>query len=198
MPGRSYVRPRGGLSPEARALRDADNRAEENEEMPAPSKKEKKSIDKALSLLRNNYMVFIAADEDRSGSFGYSEFRGMLPLSLQNKKGDREIRSWFDAMDKDKDGKISLAEYFLFSVTSSCMIADCSIAALFSEHDEDGTCELDEKEFETAVTTMGFGKIAATLFSKFDRDHSGTITVGELFNTSARHRPFSQSLGTVP
>ena len=88
-------------------------------------------------------------------------------------------------MDKDKDGKISLAEYFLFSVTSSCMIAGCSIATLFSEHDEDGTSELDEEEFKKAVETMGFGKIAKTLFQKFDRDSSGTITVGELFDTSA-------------
>eukprot|EP00966_Prymnesium_polylepis_P108973 2521791-Prymnesium_polylepis.1 len=37
-----------------------------------------------------------------------------------------------------------------------------------------------------AVQMMGFGRIAKTLFIRFDRDGSGTVSVGEVFNTSER------------
>ena len=174
------IRARKGLSAEALALKERDEEEDEEEMDP---------LQKARAILRNNYMVFVAADEDRSMSFGYHEFRGMLPTWLQRKYGDRVVRSWFDAMDRDEGGgrasKVSLHEYFLFSVTSACQIAGCTQAALFAESDQDGSDELNEAEFKEAVTTMGFGRIATTLFYKFDRDRSGTITVGELFNTNA-------------
>ena len=118
------------------------------EEEPAEEEEQEATpLQKARMILRNNYMVFVAADEDRSMNFGYHEFRGMLPWSLQRKHGDREVHAWFDAMDLDDDTKISLHEYFLFSVAYACRIAGCSVADLFQEFDSDGSDELSETEF---------------------------------------------------
>ena len=134
----ALIRPIAPLSPEALALMEEDEEEDEEEMTP---------LQKARAILRNNYMVFVAADEDSSMSFGYHEFRGMLPGWLQRKYGDRVVRSWFYAMDRDdvqgRQSKVSLHEYFLFSVTSACLIAGCTIAALFTESDHDGSDELN-------------------------------------------------------
>lgn len=146
---------------------------------PSAPKKQLHGVDRARAILRNNAMNFAVADEDSSMSFGYHEFRGMLPKTLLEYP-EEEIKAWFDAMDYDDEGKVSVHEWFLVSLRQASMIAGCSMADLFTGFDENGSGKLDHAEFNAAVETMGFGAIARQLFDSFDTDHGGTITVSEV------------------
>ena len=74
---------------------------------------------KAVNLSRDCALAFIEADDNGDGVLDWTEFkaafrsiRGQRPGSV-NALDDTELRSLFDAIDKDQSGSIDMDEYFL-------------------------------------------------------------------------------------
>jgi Ca2+-binding EF-hand superfamily protein len=138
------------------------------------------------------------------------EFDTMLRVQLH--MGDvssEQIKAWFSACDRDRNGVVDEHEFFLFSIQSASRQAGFDVGgladALVRTYDKSGdgiwngaleavkACprsnphylvppagEMDRKEFTAMATTLGFGEIANTLFDSFDADGSAVISIGEI------------------
>jgi len=95
-----------------------------------------------------------------------------------------QIKAWFSACDRDRNGVVDEHEFFLFSIQSASRQAGFDVGgladALVRTYDKSGDGEMDRKEFTAMATTLGFGEIANTLFDSFDADGSAVISIGEI------------------
>ena len=78
-------------------------------------------------------------------------------------------------LDEDGSGSVGFKEYFRFSMQAAAWRTGLGISSLFGTFDRDGSGELDEMEFTSAIMSMGFGNVAAELFNELDSNGSGRI-----------------------
>ena len=115
-------------------------------------------------------MNFRSGDGDGDEELDFDEFVAMLPEPSRKRHTRAQIRDWFDTMDVDKSGKISMQEFFLFSAQAAAWRSGAGLATVFKKYDRDGSGTMDEMEFTSAIMGMGFGDIAASLFKDLDVD----------------------------
>ena len=101
----------------------------------------------------------------------FEEFYAMQPGRIRDKHTASEIRSWFDAADVSNDGRLSLHEFFMFSLSVSAQeYGAATMEKIFRRHDRDRSGLLDALEFSRAMDEMGFGVAAHELFAALDAD----------------------------
>ena len=99
--------------------------------------------------------------------------------------GAEEIRVWFDAADVDRDGTLSIFEFFRWSAAKASKRHGAEmLESAFHVYDKDSTGHLDAIEFEKVCTDLGFGSVSYEIFSALDSDGSGTVAYGELVSDS--------------
>lgn len=125
---------------------------------------------------------FRTADVDNSGYIDYGEFRSMLASRTLQRVRPAVVRGWFDTLDLDSDGYISMAEYFLSSLQLAAWLSGAGLTSIFSAYDQDNSGYVSQQEFETATMAMGFADVATDMFHKFDGDRSGSISLLEIIN----------------
>ena len=114
---------------------------------------------KAVNLSRDCALAFIEADDNGDGVLDWTEFkaafrsiRGQRPGSV-NALDDAELRSLFDAIDKDQSGSIDMDEYFMWSLEVANQNS-AILSALFKRYDKGGEGFLDAEEFALAVEIL--------------------------------------------
>lgn len=139
----------------------------------------------AAHRMREDSVRFAEGDANLDGKLDFEEFLDIQPASLRETHSVHDIRRWFDQVDSDGDGAISLSEFFFWSLSKVVARSTAGqganvVHAVFQKHDKDGTGFLDSAEFHEACSDLGFGARAHEIFSELDDDQSGFIEYSEL------------------
>ena len=146
----------------ANMLPDAQSRAVENE-----------------VLMRKHAISFKALDKDGDDAITFEEFLAAMPARILDMRSVAEIRSWFDIIDADSSGAVTMDEFFRWSLSATSLSSGSGILHTFERYDEDRSGVLTEREFCKAAEEMGYGKNASELFEAFPTSN-GTLNYLEL------------------
>ena len=123
----------------------------------------------------------------------FDEFLKMLPQHTVESHSKSEIRTWFNAADTDHSGKLSVSEFFVWSLSSSARKTGSGVEGVFRRYDRDGSGRLDELEFTQAVEDMGFGEWAKELFAQLPQLPDRTVNYVTIIEGVKQMR-FSKSM----
>ena len=135
--------------------------------------------------MRQNAMDYQAHDADQDHKLDFDEFCNLVRDREDGDHTDEELRARFNALDADGSGKVDLHEYVRFSLRDALARSSSRVIDLFKQWDEDGSGEIEKKEFRRAIKAMGFDFFADDgeidmVFDDFDLDKSGAIDYREL------------------
>ena len=124
---------------------------------------------------------FAEVDQNGDGRLDFEEFLALQPAALRKERSDEDLRAWFDAVDTDASGSITLTEWFFWALgkeaARTANAKQDSIRAVFAKHDKDSTGFLDVAEFQMACYDLGFMVPAREIFRVLDEDNSGEVRV---------------------
>ena len=147
-----------------------------------------------LNDAQNFARRFADADEDGDQLLDFDEFSAMMPDKLRSMFTTEEIRGWFDAADADNSGKLSISEYFLWTLHNAHEIyGEDAIHQVFAKFDPDQSGHLDMREFQHACDETGFGLVAHNIFRTLDPDRNGYISYTELMTSLRNGMPCDES-----
>ena len=134
----------------------------------------------AMKAMRQHRDFLFDADTNCDGRLSFKEFVSALPKHLREQRPLPELRSWFNLIDSDGSGSVSLNEYFQWSLSAASVVSGAGVIEGFAKFDENGSGHIEEKEFRLAATQLGYGEVAKELFNKlptFDNhlDYRGLI-----------------------
>ena len=138
----------------------------------------------ARKLLRRKAVEFDEADRDHDRAIDYEDFcRYILPLTDGSAQAKESTKEWWSLMDADGDGQVRKETFFLWALHSASKKAGSGIAPIFRSFDSDGSGQLDEVEFETALQDMGFGEVATSIFEEHANSAQRTVSYLSLLKT---------------
>jgi Ca2+-binding EF-hand superfamily protein len=134
-----------------------------------------------VGRLQQNASQFITAAGD-DNRLTFDEFKALVRLRLptQRPRSDPQLRAWYDVLDVNGDGSVSMSEFFAFSLRETVMHANAEshLENFFSMWTgSDG--KLDRAEFTKLAEAVGFGGFADELLASADLDGSGVIEYAE-------------------
>ena len=95
-----------------------------------------------LDRVQRNAMDFDDMDTTLDGALDFAEFAELVNAKRAGSKAhsDDQLRSWFSALDRDRGGSISKAEYFSFCIREAVMGGDKGrgLRSHFKHWDKDG------------------------------------------------------------
>ena len=138
------------------------------------------STNRQIELAKSAAMLFLDADLNGDHELSFEEFLLCVPEHLTRTLTQEQIRSVFDAADADKDGNLSVSEFFLWTFDVMSTQNGTGLEGLFRKYDRSGEGSLDASEFKLALDEMGFGLFAHELFMELDDDESGLISYSEM------------------
>jgi Ca2+-binding EF-hand superfamily protein len=145
--------------------------------------------------------VFHAYDGNRNGRIDFHELRRLMS-SLQRHWSDDMTAEVLRAFDADGGGDIDITEFVSFLLPRKTAMAGTGaglsdydmLVEQFRIHDSDMNGTLDKHEFHHLMMTLRNGnwspQSTEAVFDSVDKNHSGTLDVGELIAwTLDVHRP---------
>ena len=151
---------------------------------------------RAIQLSRDVAMAFYSADINGDQKLDFAEFCSVVPQDLKEATGMKGVRELFDSVDTDRNGSISLDEFFIWTLQYIEQQTGTGLEVFFRRYDTNREGSLDAREFAQAAEDLGFGPVAHELFLELDPDESGSVTYGELIAYLRANRnivPFSSN-----
>ena len=137
---------------------------------------------------RQHFIFFSEADRDDDDTLTFEEFLEALPRHVRAKHPLREVREWFEMIDADANGSISMAEYLNWSLKAASIASGSGVVNIFREYDSEDNGSLSEFDFCRAARDVGFGDHARSLFQQLPRSADGTIDYVALLAATADAR----------
>ena len=110
--------------------------------------------------VRRDGLRFAEADADGDNVLTFDEFLSMQPKTVRQEHSEEEVRAWFDAVDLDGSGTLSVNEFFLWTLQKEAMKDMKGMRAIFQSHDKNSSGCLDMGEFQRVCDELGFGAVA--------------------------------------
>jgi len=114
--------------------------------------------------MRKHSVAFTRIDTNDDDLIDYHEFLDAVPPHVREMRSPREIRRWFDMLDKNKTGCVSIDEFYKWSLGAASMSSGSGIMKTFARFDSDGDGHVTEREFCQAAYEMGYGHAAQKLY----------------------------------
>ena len=128
------------------------------------NKVEKAQRIEATILTRKLIIFFLEADEFSDRRIHFDQFVKALPSGVREKHEPREIQSWFNLMDRDRAGIVTLTEAVLCAISLASFLSGAGILEILQQYDDNGSGRLSEREFAHAARELGFGNEANHVF----------------------------------
>lgn len=107
------------------------------------------------------------------------QFVEMQPQRVRDVRTREEIHDWYTSADENGDGKLSVNEFFKWSLSGRVDGASV-LERIFAKYDGDGSGTLSSDEFRKLAYDLGFGHAANEAFAVLDADGSGSISYCEV------------------
>ena len=134
--------------------------------------------------MRQNMMDFAAHDANLTDSLDFYEFCALIrarevgihgiflqlepsPRSIDltsyisHPTGPKELKARFIAMDQNRNGRIEMSEFLMFSLHDALCRSVTRVHALLQAWDTDGSGDINKKEFRKAIKSLGFAPSAS-------------------------------------
>ena len=120
----------------------------------------------AMKAMRQHRDFLFDADTNCDGRLSFKEFVSALPKHLREEQRPLpELRSWFNLIDSDGSGSVSLNEYFQWSLSAASVVSGAGVIEGFAKFDENGSGHI-EKISSGDAQLKGYGEVAKELFNK--------------------------------
>lgn len=146
-----------------------------------------KAVSTAQKLEESIFGKFI--DHDGEMKLDLEEFVEMMPERIREIHDRQTICSWYTTADENGDGKLSINEFFHWSLCSSKVNGAAILEEAFKLYDTDGSGTLNKREFKQMAFDLGFGHMASAAFAVLDDDRSGMITYKEVLDALKSNVP---------
>lgn len=143
------------------------------------------SGDRAHAFMRKHDLFFGRADTDGDGRLSFDEFLGAIPERVRQMHSLSEIQAWFNLIDTDKSGFVSMEEFFRWSLSAASISSGSGIVQAFQRYDVDGSGSLDAREFRRICSEMGYEEHAGELLEVLPKTHDGRIDYRQLLRQNA-------------
>lgn len=170
-----------------------DRRA--SKERPAPVMSRGKSSDYAIDTgvmeerareaMRQHKTFLFDADADGDHALTFEEFVAALPSHIRDERALTDIRSWFDLIDADANGVVTLNEYFRWSLSASSLITGSGVTNGFERYDHGNKGNLTREEFYQCAQDAGYGENAKEIWKSMPRNADGTLSYKMLIQSHA-------------
>ena len=176
---------RVNITDEAAKRRPGDNRALDIDRPPSEGSEGAFVEEEAFEVgMRQNMMDFTAHDVDQTETLDFHQFCALIRDREAGEHKPKELRKRFDAMDLNRNGKIEMNEYLMFSLRDVLSRSVTRVLDLLQAWDDDGSGDIGKKEFRRAIKALGFDDIRDSeidkCFDELDSDASGRIDYLEL------------------
>ena len=122
-----------------------------------------------MTLSRNAAIAFYRGDKNGDEKLDFDEFCSIAPESLRANASEHDLRLLFDSIDLDKNGSVTLDEFFVWTLSYVNDFMGAGLESVFNRYDASNEGALDSREFAQAAEDMGFGPLAHELFVELDR-----------------------------
>jgi Ca2+-binding EF-hand superfamily protein len=121
----------------------------------------------------------------------FEEFVAMQPMRVRELHTRDTLREWYEAADEDHSGKLTINEFFSWSLNSSQVGGASVLERIFRKYDVDNSGSIGKDEFKRMAYDLGFGHMAHEAFAVLDNDRSGSITYREVLAALKKDVPFN-------
>ena len=133
-------------------------------------------------LVREVAHAFLSADKSGDRRLTFDEFLDAVPAQMKANRSERALKSLFNVVDADKDGAVSIDEFFIWTLSFLQDSQASGLEEVFQHYNIDGKPELNAMEFAMAAEDIGFGELANDLFVEFDPENTGSIRHKDIIN----------------
>jgi len=158
------------------------------QELDEIAKKNDKEMKEVERMIGEDKDKFALADRSKDNALNINEFPAFVHPHDYEYMHDLEVKHALADHDKDKDGKISLAEFKVEPATPEHHDPQEEIAeeVKFNDYDTNKDGFLDEKEIKAWIlpnTMQNAKEEAEHLINDADADHDGVLTEEEILNS---------------
>jgi Ca2+-binding EF-hand superfamily protein len=130
-------------------------------------------------------------DHDGEMKLAFEEFVAMQPVRIRELHTRETLREWYEAADEDHSGKLTINEFFKWSLSSRKVDGATTLESIFRKYDVDNSGTIGKDEFKRMAFDLGFGHMAHEAFAVLDKDRSGSITYREVLDALHFETPFN-------
>jgi Ca2+-binding EF-hand superfamily protein len=150
------------------------------------AKHEAQHHEEAATMLRQQAMAFSVADASGDGQLDFKEFKSLIASEMKGQDvGKDQLKAWFQSIDTDNSGQISMSEFFVFALQEALVRsgAEGGLLGFFQHWDKSGDATLDRAEFIKMAQRLGWGDAVSSIIRTVDHDHSGKISYQEMIDS---------------